>query len=144
MFFHCTSLTKAPALPATTLADYCYFEMFLGCTSLTQAPELPATTLKTGCYRSMFQDCTSLSSVTMLATDVIATYCLYDWLKISLLPYRHANIFEQNLNTFYLIHLSTIISQLCSVNSLPINSRPISQIASFDGTGIRLISVELT
>ena len=25
MFYGCTSLTKAPALPATTLADYCYY-----------------------------------------------------------------------------------------------------------------------
>ena len=32
-------------LPATTLADYCYNSMFSGCRSLTTAPELPATTL---------------------------------------------------------------------------------------------------
>jgi hypothetical protein len=29
-----TALVSAPALPATTLADYCYYEMFKGCTAL--------------------------------------------------------------------------------------------------------------
>ena len=60
MFQDCTSLTKAPALPATTLAYSCYSWMFYGCTSLTQAPALPATTLATYCYRCMFQDCTKI------------------------------------------------------------------------------------
>ena len=32
-------------LPATTLANSCYLNMFYKCTSLTTAPELPATTL---------------------------------------------------------------------------------------------------
>ena len=54
MFYGCTSLTQAPALPATTLASNCYENMFSGCTSLNQAPELPATTLAEGCYGSMF------------------------------------------------------------------------------------------
>ena len=45
MFYDCTHLTKAPELPATTLADKCYFDMFYGCAALTKAPELPATTL---------------------------------------------------------------------------------------------------
>ena len=46
LFYGCKSLTQAPELPATTLADYCYLQMFNGCTSLTQAPELPATNLE--------------------------------------------------------------------------------------------------
>ena len=37
--------------------------MFTGCTSLTQAPELPATTLANACYWSMFYNCTSLNSI---------------------------------------------------------------------------------
>jgi hypothetical protein len=45
MFYNCTSLTEAPALPASNLALKCYNEMFSGCTSLTVAPALPATTL---------------------------------------------------------------------------------------------------
>ena len=60
MFYGCTSLTKAPELPATTLGDDCYRYMFYGCTALTQAPELPATTLAAGCYSQMFYGCTSL------------------------------------------------------------------------------------
>ena len=60
MFNGCTSLTQAPALPATTLANSCYQSMFQGCTSLTQAPALPSTTLANSCYRSMFNGCTSL------------------------------------------------------------------------------------
>ena len=39
-----------------TMADYCYSFMFYGCTSLTQAPALPATTLADNCYYSMFQN----------------------------------------------------------------------------------------
>ena len=70
MFLGCTSLTATPELPATKLADYCYSSMFLGCTSLTSAPELPATTLAEGCYSSMFLNCTKLSTVTMLAPSV--------------------------------------------------------------------------
>lgn len=35
MFSGCTGLTQAPALPATTLAEYCYNSMFYGCTNIT-------------------------------------------------------------------------------------------------------------
>lgn len=59
IFKGCTSLTQAPALPATTLANSCYSNMFYGCSSLTQAPELPATTLAGSCYYSMFVSCKS-------------------------------------------------------------------------------------
>ena len=41
--------------------NYCYCNMFSGCSSLTQAPELPATTLANRCYLSMFSNCTSLT-----------------------------------------------------------------------------------
>jgi surface protein len=34
MFQDCTALTQAPALPATSLATYCYADMFKGCSSL--------------------------------------------------------------------------------------------------------------
>lgn len=33
-----------------TMIDYCYANMFYNCTSLTTAPELPATTLADYCY----------------------------------------------------------------------------------------------
>jgi hypothetical protein len=68
MFHNCTSLTTAPALPATTLAQYCYNIMFQNCTSLTTAPALPATALVDYCYGYMFKGCTSLNSVTCLMT----------------------------------------------------------------------------
>ena len=77
MFSGCTSLTSAPALPATTLedSDYCYFGMFSGCTSLTSAPALPATTLSLFCYSSMFAGCTSLTSTPVLPAMTLAAYC---------------------------------------------------------------------
>ena len=34
MFYGCTSLVTAPALPATTLAGRCYYIMFKGCTKI--------------------------------------------------------------------------------------------------------------
>ena len=80
MFENCTSLVTTPELPATTLANNCYSYMFYGCTSLVTAPELPATTLADLCYQGMFNSCTSLNKVTMLATDISAFDCLQMWL----------------------------------------------------------------
>lgn len=54
LFNGCNSLTTAPELPATTLANNCYDSMFTRCKSLTTAPELPATTLANNCYQYMF------------------------------------------------------------------------------------------
>ena len=75
MFSDCTSLTQAPALPATTLSSNCYSSMFGGCTSLTQAPALPATTLAEGCYSSMFGGCTSLTQAPALSATTLAEGC---------------------------------------------------------------------
>ena len=75
MFYGCTSLTQAPALPATTLAVGCYYGMFYGCTSLTQAPALPATTLAEGCYQNMFSGCTSLTQAPALSATTLTPYC---------------------------------------------------------------------
>ena len=77
MFSGCTALTQAPTLPATTLAPGCYGSMFQGCTALTQAPALPATTLAPGCYGSMFQGCTSLTQAPTLPATTLASMC-YD------------------------------------------------------------------
>lgn len=54
---------KDLVLPATTLANYCYYEMFRGCTGLTRTPELPATTMRFSCYFGMFRGCTGLTTV---------------------------------------------------------------------------------
>ena len=77
LFKNCSVLTSAPELPATTLANYCYYEMFCGCTNLTSAPELKATTLANSCYYSMFMGCTSLTSVPELPATELAGECYY-------------------------------------------------------------------
>ena len=75
MFGDCTSLTSAPVLPATTLANRCYWAMFSGCTSLTSAPALPATTLANSCYWAMFSGCSSLTTAPALPATTLADYC---------------------------------------------------------------------
>ena len=83
MFYKCTNLTSAPVLPATILAEECYSNMFTECTNLTSAPELPATKLAVHCYYGMFSNCPKLSSVTMLAPkSEIETKnnCVLNWL----------------------------------------------------------------
>ena len=77
MFSGCQSLTKAPALPATTLATECYSSMFSGCQSLTKAPELPATTLAETCYSSMFSGCQSLTKAPELPATTLTRNCYY-------------------------------------------------------------------
>ena len=75
MFYECTGLTKAPELPATTLAYFCYGYMFYGCTGLTEAPELPATTLAVSCYSSMFHGCTGLTKAPELPATTLVHSC---------------------------------------------------------------------
>jgi len=70
-----SQLISAPALPATTLADECYYAMFSGCSSLTVAPDLPAITLPERCYVSMFSYCTSLVSVPALPATTLTSRC---------------------------------------------------------------------
>ena len=80
MFYGCTSLAKAPALSATTLASKCYDDMFSRCTSLTKAPELPATTLADYCYCRMFKGCSKLKEVRISATKTAKDALSY-WLE---------------------------------------------------------------
>ena len=83
LFQNCSVLTSAPELPATTLADNCYYSMFLNCTNLIAAPKLPATTLANSCYFCMFCSCKKLSSVTMLApkSEIEKNIeCVFYWL----------------------------------------------------------------
>ena len=77
MFDGCAALTQAPALPATTLAERCYSYMFYSCTSLTQAPALPATTLAERCYSYMFYSCTNLTQAPELPATTLTNYCYY-------------------------------------------------------------------
>ena len=80
MFAGCTALTQAPQLPATTLSEYCYLSMFRGCKALTKAPQLPATNLASGCYSFMFSGCSKLKEVRVSATTT-ASGALDDWLS---------------------------------------------------------------
>ncbi len=75
MFSGCNSLTSAPELPATTLAESCYNYMFNGCSSLTSAPKLPATKLAQSCYGAMFYGCNSLTSAPELNATELAELC---------------------------------------------------------------------
>ena len=82
MFYLCMSLTTPPTLLATTLTEDCYFGMFNNCSSLTTAPELPATTLSRACYSQMFMYCAKLNYVkAMFTTDPTLNYSLTDWLN---------------------------------------------------------------
>ena len=74
LFRNCAVLTSAPALPATTLTDYCYSKMFWG-TGLTEAPALPATTLANSCYANMFQNCSALTEAPALPATTLADNC---------------------------------------------------------------------
>ena len=75
MFNGCLSLTQVPSLPATTLADHCYQYMFSNCNDLTQAPELPATTLADSCYQYMFYYSYHLTQAPSLPATTLANYC---------------------------------------------------------------------
>ena len=89
MFLNCTSLTTAPALPATEIHGSAYMNMFKGCSSLTTAPELPATILTSGPddigedttgithYSGMFWDCTGLTTAPAIlpATGTLPGSC---------------------------------------------------------------------
>jgi len=81
MFYQCTSLTTAPALPATGLKYGCYYGMFYLCTSLTTSPVLPATTLETNCYAYMFYRCEKLNKVTCLANSINTSNQTQNWLS---------------------------------------------------------------
>ena len=77
MFEDCTGLTKTPALPATLLSWGCYNKLFAYCTGLTKAPALPATTLKGACYEYMFAGCTGLTTAPDLPATTVASYCYF-------------------------------------------------------------------
>lgn len=72
MFRGCTSLTKAPVLQATEMAENCYRQMFYGCTSLTKAPYLDTDYLDKSCFNSMFYGCTSLTEAPVLSMGAMA------------------------------------------------------------------------
>lgn len=80
MFSNATSLEVPPALPATVLADYCYWYMFENC-AITTAPELLAETLTAYSYGYMFTGCSNLNYIRCLAKTKSATSCLQNWVN---------------------------------------------------------------
>ena len=82
MFYNCSSLTAAPALPATNLGFACYNAMFWGCTSLSTAPYLPAADTDGEPYRHMFRGCTNLREVKVaLSAWATGKNNYQDWLR---------------------------------------------------------------
>ena len=75
LFMWCSSLTRSPELPATTLAESCYSHMFDGCSSLATAPQLPATEVGSNSYEYMFSWCTSLTTAPELPATTLANRC---------------------------------------------------------------------
>lgn len=78
LFSYATSLTVAPALPATTLAQGCYWYMF-EMAVITTAPDLLATTLPKEAYGHMFEGCSNLNYIKCLAATKSASKCLENW-----------------------------------------------------------------
>lgn len=74
LFEDCSSLTFSPSLPATTLTNYCYYNMFCG-SGLIIPPELPATTLADYCYSAMFIRCGYLTIVPELPATTLTNGC---------------------------------------------------------------------
>ena len=77
MFNNCTSLniSKDYILPAEILAPYCYANMFSECIDLTNAPILPSLQLAEGCYYEMFKGCIRLTNSPQLPATTLANYC---------------------------------------------------------------------
>lgn len=62
MFAGCYTI-NCPALPAETLAPYCYAGMFASAIFIEDVPEIGAITLAPYCCNSMFYGCISLSYI---------------------------------------------------------------------------------
>lgn len=70
MFAVCTSISEPTVLPALTMKNLCYYSMFDG-SGITRAPDLPATSLAQQCYCRMFQNAKKLvdANITLSATQ---------------------------------------------------------------------------
>lgn len=93
MFSNSYSLTTTPALPATTLNQYCYWYMFENA-AITTAPDLLAATLPQYSCGYMFTGCTQLTYIKCMATDHSATQCTQNWLS----KVASSGTFVQNAN----------------------------------------------
>ena len=76
MFYNNHAIKVSPKiLVATTTTKNCYQNMFSYCIELIKGPELPATTLAEYCYDNMFNGCTSLTKAPLLPATTVAQYC---------------------------------------------------------------------
>ena len=123
LFKGCTSLTKAPRLPATTLAQSCYRNMFDGCTSLTKAPYLPATSLAETCYWGMFSGCTSLTEVPVLSATRLGIRCYNQMFSgCSSLNEVHCHIPSSYSNTDMSVHADSWLDGVASTGTFYTNA----------------------
>ena len=78
---NCNSMLSSNFENITSLSKYKYafVALFQNCESLTKAPALPATSLSEYAYYYMFEGCKSLKEVRIAATKT-ATYALGNWL----------------------------------------------------------------
>lgn len=72
--------SKNLILPATTLANYCYYGMFIACSKMVDCPELPALNLGVACYKEMFYLCDSLLEPPVLPATTLTTECYREML----------------------------------------------------------------
>ena len=119
MFSECTSLVNAHELPATTLASSCYTSMFYECKSLVIAPELPATTLSENCYRAMFYGCEALTQAPSLPATTLANSCYYDMFRGCIALTRSPELPATTLESFCYYFMFSSCASLTQAPSLP-------------------------
>ena len=67
------------SIPLNNVKNYIDTITSVKAEKLTTAPALPATTLVEDCYYGMFQNCKNINYIKMLATDISADNCLNIW-----------------------------------------------------------------
>lgn len=78
--FQNTAITQAPELPATILADDCYYFLFADCVNLSTTPTLPANTIPKNGYYSMFLYCGQVNKIVTNMLDISASNATGYWL----------------------------------------------------------------
>ncbi len=125
LFSWATGLIKAPELPATTLAQGCYWYMFEQC-AITTAPELEANTLPREGYGHMFEGCSSLNYIKCLTVSGLgATSGLTSWVS----GVSATGIFVKDSNTTWATGPNGIPSGWNVYNDEAV----LSPVISFDG-----------
>ena len=139
LFYNCSSLKKAPDLPAKSLADYCYRYMFFGCTSLESAPNLPAMSLAKNCYSMMFSMCTSLKSAPQLPATTLADYCyssmFMDCSSLSSAPQLPAMVLANNCYAGMFSNCTKLSSITCLATDISASSCLLNWVDNVSSSG---------